>query len=125
MFRGHPQSYLENPAHDVISAISPVSDETLVLPGSEPGKGVAEARRYGNQCSVAVINGGEAPTLDISLNILGSGPWKSTQLHDAKDKPDAWDRQDDEATRTLVRVERRSHGGPKRSKVAFEETAAN
>jgi alpha-glucosidase len=79
-------------------AIAPVWDETRILPGSEPGKIVAEARRSGQQWFVAVINGGEATTLDISLNFLGPGSWKSIQLRDTEDKPDAWDRQEDKAT---------------------------
>ena len=98
-FGGHPQSYLENPARDVLTAISPVWDETVVLPGSEPGKVVAEARRAGKQWFLAVMNGGAAVNLDIPLNFLGAGSWKAVQLRDAKEKPDAWDRQQGEATR--------------------------
>ena len=111
-FGGHPESYLENPARDVLTAISPVWDETLVLAGSEPGKVVAEARRSGKQWFIAVINGGEATTLDIPLNFLGTGPWESTQLRDAKDKPDAWDRQDGKATPSdHIRLEIAARGG--------------
>ena len=92
-FGGHPQSYLENPARDVLSAISPVWDETLVLAGSEPGEVVAEARRSGKVWFLAVINGGDTTTLDLPLNFLGAGSWEAVQLRDCKDKPDAWDRQ--------------------------------
>ncbi|HEY5054993.1 MAG TPA: glycoside hydrolase family 97 catalytic domain-containing protein [Acidobacteriaceae bacterium] len=98
-FGGHPQSYLENPARDVLTAIAPVWDETRVLNGSEPGKVVAEARRSGKQWFIAVINGSDATTLDIPLDFLGSGTWTTAQLRDAKDKPDAWDRQDGHLTR--------------------------
>jgi len=111
-FGGHPQSYLENPARDVLTAISPVWDETRVLTGSEPGKVVAEARRSGKQWFIAVINGGEATTLDIPLDFLGTGSWKSTQLRDAKDKPNAWNRQDGKATRNdHIRLEIAARGG--------------
>ena len=111
-FGGHPQSYLENPARDVLTAISPVWDETLVLAGSEPGKVVAEARRSGKQWFVAVINGGEATTLDIPLDFLGAGSWEATQLRDDKDKPDAWNRQDGKATRNdHIRLELAPRGG--------------
>ena len=111
-FGGHPQSYLENPVRDVLTAISPVWDETLVLPGSEPGKVVAEARRSGKQWFIAVINGGEATTLDLPLDFLGAGSWKSTQLRDAKDKPDAWNRKDGKATRNdHIRLEIAARGG--------------
>ena len=98
-YGGHPQSYLENPAHDVLTAISSVWDETRILAGSEPSKVIVEARRSGKQWFIAVINGGEATTLDIPLDFLGAGSWKATQLRDTKDKPDAWERQDTEATR--------------------------
>ena len=98
-FGGHPQSYLENPARDVLTAIAPVWDETRVLNGSEPGKVVAEARRTGKQWFIAVMNGADATTLDIPLNFLGAGTWNATQLRDAKDRPDAWDRQDGHVTR--------------------------
>src|SRR5579859_3714125 len=98
-FGGHPQSYIDNSARDVLTAISAVWDETLVLQGSEPGKVVAEARRSGKQWFVAMINGSDAETLDIPLDFLGAGVWKATQLRDAKDKPDAWDRQDGKVTR--------------------------
>jgi len=111
-FGGHPQSYLENPARDVITAISPTWDETVILPGSEPGKVVAEARRSGKQWFIALMNGGEATTLDIPLDFLGPGSWKSTQLRDAKDKPDAWDRRDGKATRNdHIRLQIASRGG--------------
>ncbi len=99
-FGGHPQSYLENPARDVLSAVSPVWDETVVLPGSEPGKVVAEARRSGRQWFIAVINGGKATTLNLPLDFLGAGSWDSTELRDAGDKPDAWNRRDKKAKRT-------------------------
>jgi alpha-glucosidase len=111
-YGGHPQSYLENPAHDVLTAISPIWDETVVLPGSEPGKVVAEARRSGEQWFVAVINGGEAITLDIPLDFLGSGSWEATQLRDDRDKPDAWNRQDGKVTlKDHIRLEIAARGG--------------
>ena len=97
-FGGHPQSYLENPARDVLTAISPVWDETRVLDGSEPGKVIAEARRTGKQWFIAVMNGADATTLDIPLDFLGPGTWSAVQLRDAKDRPDAWDRQEGQVT---------------------------
>jgi alpha-glucosidase len=111
-FGGAPQSYIENPARDVLTAISPIWDETLVLAGSEPGKVVAEARRSGTQWFVAVINGADATTLDIALDFLGAGPWQATLLRDTKDRPDAWDRQDGKATRNdHIRLEIAPRGG--------------
>lgn len=99
-FGGSPESYLSNPARDVIEAIPPVWDEVRVLPGSEPGKLVAEARRSGTQWFLAVINGGQAQHLDLSLDFLGPGNWKSSLLRDAGDRPDASAREDGEATRS-------------------------
>jgi alpha-glucosidase len=91
---GHPRDYVANPARDVLSAIPAVWDETRVLNGSEPGKVVAVARRSGTEWFIAVINGGEATSLDIPLGFLRDGNWKAIRLYDTKDKPDAWDRQD-------------------------------
>lgn len=98
-FGGHPKSYLENSARDVLTSIAPVWDQTLVLTGSEPGKVVAEARRSGRQWLIAVINGGDRTTLDIPLSFLGPGTWQTVLLGDAKDRPDAWDRKDGRSTR--------------------------
>lgn len=96
---GHPKDYLANPARDVLSAIPAVWDETRVLDGSEPGKVAAMARRSGSQWFIAVMNGAEATSLDLPLGFLGDGKWKASRLYDVKDKPDAWDRQDDTMTR--------------------------
>jgi alpha-glucosidase len=96
---GHPRDYLANPARDVISAVPAVWDETRVLNGSEPGKVVAMARRSGNDWFIAVINGGEATSLDLALGFLGKGKWKASRLFDDRNKPDAWDRQDGAMTR--------------------------
>jgi alpha-glucosidase len=98
-FGGHPESYLANPALDVLKSINATWDETRVLAGSEPGKVVAEARRSGRQWFIAVINGADSSTMDISLNFLGPGTWSSTFLKDI-DKPDAYDRKDGSVTHT-------------------------
>lgn len=97
-FGGHPREYLANPARDVLTAIRPTWDETRVLNGSEPGKVVAEARRSGQQWFVAVMNGADATSIEIPLDFLGEGTWKSSQLRDTKDKADAWDRKDGNIT---------------------------
>jgi alpha-glucosidase len=98
-FGGHPQEYLANAAKDVLTAIRPVWDETRVLKGSEPGKVVAEARRSGDEWFVAVMSGADATNVEIPLDFLGAGTWKSSELRDTKDKPDAWDRKDGSVTR--------------------------
>lgn len=98
-FGGHPKEYLANPARDVLTAIPPTWEETRVLNASEPGKVVAEARRTGDQWFVAVMNGADATRIEIPLDFLQAGTWKSSQLRDTKDKADAWDRKDANITR--------------------------
>lgn len=109
---GHPKDYVANPAKDVLSAIPAVWDETRVLPGSEPGKIVAMARRRGSAWFVGVINGGSATKLEISCDFLGDGTWRMISLGDAPDKDDTWDRAEREITRAdTLRRELRPQGG--------------
>lgn len=111
-FGGSPRSYLDNPARDVLTAIHPIWEETRVLAGSEPGKVVAEARRSGRQWFIAVMNGGDATTLDIPLDFLGAGAWQATELRDSKSQPDAWERREGKATRSdHIRLEIAARGG--------------
>jgi alpha-glucosidase len=99
-FGGHPRDFVANPARDILMALPATWDETRILPGSEPGKIVAEARRKGSEWFVAVMNGGDATRLTLSLDFIGSGRWQSSQLFDAKGRSDAWHREDIEVTRT-------------------------
>lgn len=103
-YGGHPRDFLANPALDLLQAIPPVWDETRVLPGSEPGKIAAIARRSGSQWFLAVLNGADAASLDLSLAFLGDGSWKATLLGDVKGRPDAWDRRE----KTLLSSDRLS-----------------
>ncbi|MEI6074969.1 MAG: glycoside hydrolase family 97 C-terminal domain-containing protein, partial [Verrucomicrobiota bacterium] len=89
-FGGQPKTYLDSPAKDLIAALPATWDETLVLPGSEPGKLAAFARRKGDQWFVAVLNGTNATTLDISLNFLRRGNWQGTIFDDVSGKSNAW-----------------------------------
>jgi len=89
---GHPKDYVANPAKDVISALPAAWDETLVLPGSEPGKIAGMARRHGDSWFIGVMNGKDSAALDIPLKFLAAGDWKATRLADVPDKADAWDR---------------------------------
>jgi len=93
---GHPGDYVANPAKDVLVAIPATWDETLVLPGSEPGKLAVIARRHGDQWFIGAINGDGAlsATIDIPLQFLGRGPWKATRLGDVPGQAAAWDRQE-------------------------------
>jgi len=111
-FGGDPADYIANPAHDVISALPATWDETLVLPGSEPGKIAGFARRRGNEWFVGILNGADATTLDVDLSFLGRGRWKLTQLMDSNDRPDAYDRREASAgPATVLHIPMRARGG--------------
>jgi len=97
-FGGNPSDYINNPARDVLTAVPPTWDETLVLPGSEPGKIAAVARRHGGQWFIGVLNGADPATLNISMKFLGKGRWRATRLGDTREKPDAWDRHEEWVT---------------------------
>lgn len=97
-FGGDPADYLANPAHDVISALPATWDETRVLPGSEPGKIAAFARRRGDTWFVGVLNGADPASLKIDLSFLGRGSWKMTRLADQPDRPDAYDRREEKVS---------------------------
>ena len=111
-YADHPTNYLNNPAVDVMKAIPATWDETVVLPGSEIGKCAAFARRSGKQWFIGVMNGGEATTLDLPLDFLGRGKFQMTQLGDAPDRTDAWQREEKTVTRKdLVKLSLRPSGG--------------
>ena len=91
-FGGHPRTYLEKPAVDLLRAIPALYDETIVLPGSEPGTLAGFARRRGHQWFVAVINGSSARSLTIDLRFLGKGEWSLLSFADDAARPDTYDR---------------------------------
>jgi alpha-glucosidase len=92
---GHPRDYVTNPAKDVISALPAAWDETIVLPGSEPGKIAGMARRHGAHWFIGVMNDADNTVFDISLDFLGHGAWKATRLGDVQSQADAWDRKEE------------------------------
>lgn len=82
------------------------------MPGSEPGKVAAIARRAGKSWFVAILNGANATTLDLSLGFLGSGSWQSIRLGDATGKADAWDRKEGAVSASdTLKVTLASRGG--------------
>ena len=93
-YADHPTNYLNNTAMDVMRTIPSVWDETIVLPGSDIGKCAAFARRSGKTWFIGAINGGQATTLDFSLDFLGRGRFKMIQLADAPDRDDGWRREE-------------------------------
>lgn len=110
-YGGHPQDYLANTAVDVLKAIPAVWDQTIVLPGSEPGKVAAVARKSGNAWFVGILNGATAATMNLSLSFLGTGTWQKIQIGDAA-QAGAWDRQTGTATAAdSISVKLSSRGG--------------
>ena len=111
-FSGHPKDYVANTAVDVLKAIPAVWDETIVLPGSEPGKVAAFARKSGGSWFVGILNGAEATTLEVKLGFLGTGTWNAIRLGDVAGKGDAWDRQEGTASAAdSIQVSLSSRGG--------------
>ena len=109
---GHPKDYVANSAKDVISALPATWDETRVLPGSEPGKLAAFARRHGERWFIGVLNGADAAELAISLDFLGPGEWRLTRLGDVDGQPAAWDRIETSAdAKTVLRPRLAARGG--------------
>jgi alpha-glucosidase len=93
-----PQHYLDSDASDVIAALPPTWDETLVLPGSEIGELAAFARRKDQQWFVGVINGSTARHYRIDLNFLGHGSYSAVELADDSDRNDAFVRSEQKVT---------------------------
>jgi alpha-glucosidase len=85
VFGGNPQSFLDNPAAELIKSIQATWDETIVLPPSEIGELAAVARRHGREWFVAVLNGGAARTVRITPSFLGPGRYTAMM---ARDNPD-------------------------------------
>ena len=88
-YGGHPTNLLANPGVEMIKAIPPVWDETVVLPESEIGERVAFARRKGDEWFLAILNGTQARTLKIPLSFLGAGNYSALLLRDKSDEPAA------------------------------------
>ncbi|MGC4235804.1 MAG: glycoside hydrolase family 97 C-terminal domain-containing protein [Niabella sp.] len=69
----------------MIQSISPVWDETIVLPQSKIGELVVYARRSGNTWFLAAMNGlNKQTTIEVDLSFLKRG---SYQLFFMKDNP--------------------------------------
>ncbi len=88
----HPTNYLNSEAADVLQALPPVWDETIVLPGSEIGELAAFARRKGDQWFIGAINNTRPRREAIALNFLGRGNFKLVELADTPERIDAFKR---------------------------------
>ena len=73
VYGGHPQSFLDSPAVEILRAIPATWDETIVLPPSEIGEMAVMARRKGRDWFVAAANGTTARTVRVPLAFLGAG----------------------------------------------------
>jgi alpha-glucosidase len=93
-YGGHPKDYVSNAAADVLKAIPATWDESIVLPGAEPGSVAALARRNGKSWFVGILNGAAPTTMDVPLTFLGAGQWSSVRLGDVEGRADAWDRKE-------------------------------
>jgi len=89
VYGANPQSLLDNPAIDLITALPSTWDETIVLPGSGIGELAAFARRKGNDWFVAVLNGPEPRTLRVDLKFLGASSYSAMLVRDDPDNPAA------------------------------------
>ncbi|HKZ31362.1 MAG TPA: glycoside hydrolase family 97 N-terminal domain-containing protein [Vicinamibacteria bacterium] len=85
----HPQSVLDNPALEVIKSITPVWDETIVLPPSRIGRLSAFARRKGDMWMLAVMAGSESAALTLPLSFLADGPYEAALVRDVPGNPAA------------------------------------
>ncbi len=81
-YSGSPESYLQNPALDILKSIPPMWDETRVLQGSEIGRTAAFARRKGDTWFVGVVNGDEARPFRVALGFLGKGRFRADFVAD-------------------------------------------
>jgi alpha-glucosidase len=82
VYGGHPRSFLESPAVDLLKSIPSVWDETRVLAGSEIGKLALFARRSGNRWFIAGMNGSVATHVTVDLAFLGAGPFDRLLVSD-------------------------------------------
>ncbi|HET7695674.1 MAG TPA: glycoside hydrolase family 97 catalytic domain-containing protein [Vicinamibacterales bacterium] len=82
VFGGHPQSFLDSPAADVLRAIPATWDETIVLPPSEIGEIAVMARRAGRDWFVASVNGAAGRTVRVVPRFLAPGRYTATIVRD-------------------------------------------
>jgi alpha-glucosidase len=82
-YAANPDTILNSPAVNIIKAIPPTWDETIVLSPSEIGELAVYARRKGNSWFLALMNGNREKNIKIPLGFL-KGDYKAEV---AKDDP--------------------------------------
>lgn len=95
----NPQHYLQSEAVDVLKALPPIWNETIVLPGSEIGQLAAFARRHNDQWFIGAINNTQPRRATVSLKFLGKGNFKLVELADHPERNDAFARSERIVTR--------------------------
>src|SRR4029079_6590666 len=70
-FGGGYKEFIDNPAEDLFRHLPSTWDQTIVLPGTEPGRTVGFARRRGEDWFIGILNGGAAGEMKIDLSFLG------------------------------------------------------
>lgn len=88
VYGGHPQSFLDSPAVEVLRHVPSTWDETIVLPPSEIGEVAVMARRSGRDWFVAAVNGVEPRTVRIPASFLGAGRFAATFVRDDASDPE-------------------------------------
>lgn len=99
---------------EIVRAIPPTWDETVVLPGSAIGELAAFARRKGDEWFVAVINGSDTQERDFELraDFLPQRPYKAVILADDMERNDAWNISSQETgSNRVIKVRMRPTGG--------------
>lgn len=107
-----PRRYLDSEARDVLMALPPTWDETIVLPGNEIGRLAGFARRKDDQWFVGVINGPTRRKMSIALEFLGDDDYRIIELADNPHQNDAFARREFPAKRgDSLTAELRADGG--------------
>jgi alpha-glucosidase len=108
-----PEHYLNNSdALDVLQALPPVWDKTIVLPQSEIGQLAAFARCRNHQWFVSVINDSTPREEKIDLKFLNKGNYRLVELADNPNNNDAFVRTVKTITRKdALKISLRKDGG--------------
>ena len=87
VYGGHPASFLQSPAVEMLKSIPSVWDETRALAPSEIGELALFARRSGKRWFVAAMNGRAPRTVSLDLSIAGSGMRNALIVQDQPGDP--------------------------------------